>query len=140
MKKTGRPNDSTDQAFFSKKLTTIALHQAMRFECNNKEVLIRQEILDSRNHNSKLFHKHIHRQRGKIVNCVNKLHVGNETFRTESATLSGWHQHIKQLATPKDSPLCDSKCKSLVELEFSKIVDICQSYVRHIPYPLVEKY
>ena len=31
--------------------------------------------------------------------------------------------------------MCDSEYKSLVELEFSEIVDICQSYVRHIPPP-----
>ena len=55
--------------------------------------------------NIKLFHKLINRQRGRASTCVNKLHVGEETFRTENEILiSGWHQHFKQLATPKDKP------------------------------------
>ena len=104
-KQAGRPKNGTDQMVLNKKLTTIALRQAIRFEYNNKQVQIRQEILDSRTHNSKLFHKLINKQRGKLVNCVNELHVGDKTFRTEGEILSGWHQHFRQLATPKDSPL-----------------------------------
>ena len=80
-----------------------------------------------------MFHKLINKQRGKLVNCVNELHVGDKTLRTEGEILSGWHQHFRQLATPKDSPLYDSEYKRLVELEFNEIVDICQSNNDFIP-------
>ena len=41
------PKDDTDQMVINKKLTTVALRQAIGFEYNNKQVQIRQEILDS---------------------------------------------------------------------------------------------
>ena len=132
-KQAGRPNDSSDQTVINKKLTTISLRQAIRFEHNNKQVQIRQEILEARTYNTKLFHKLINRQRGRASTCVNELHVGEETFRTENEILSGWHQHFKQLATPKDNPIYDSEYKKLVEIEFNEIVDICQSDNGYIP-------
>ena len=80
-----------------------------------------------------MFHKLINRQRGRASTCVNELHVGEETFRTENEILSGWHKHFKQLATPKDNPVYDSEYKKLVEIEFNEIVDICQSDNGYIP-------
>ena len=112
---------------------TISLRQAIRFEHNNKQVQIRQEILEARTHNTKLFHKLINRQRGRASTRVNELHVGEETFKTENEILSGWYQHFKQLATPKDNPIYDSEYKKLVEIEFKEIVDICQSDNGYIP-------
>ena len=92
---------------------------------------IRHEILESRTHDSKLFHKLINRQRGKVSNCINELHVvckasncinelhvASDMFRTKNEILCGWHQHFNQLATPKDSPAFDNTYKKLVELEF----------------------
>ena len=126
-KEAGRQNDSFHQTVFDKKLTTKALRQAIRFEYNNKQAQIRQEILEARTRDSKLFYKLINRQRGKLSNCVNELHVGGETFKTDSEILFGWQQHFSQLATPKDSPMYDSEYKKLVDLEFNEIIDICKS-------------
>ena len=50
-KQAGRPNDSSDQTVINKKLTTVSLRQAIRFEHYNKQVQIRQEILEARSHN-----------------------------------------------------------------------------------------
>ena len=69
-KQAGRPKDGTEQMVLKKSLTIIAFRQAKWIEYNNKQVQIRQEILGSRTHNSKLFHKLINRQRGKLVNCM----------------------------------------------------------------------
>ena len=88
LKQAGRPKNGTDQMVLNKKLTTIALRQAIRFKYNNKQVQIRQEILEARTHNSKLFHKLINKQRRKLVNCVNELNVGDKTFRAEGEILS----------------------------------------------------
>lgn len=61
-----------------------------------------QEILDARTSNMALFLKLMNKQGSKLGNCITELHIGTDTFRTEEI-LYGWHQHFKQLATPKDN-------------------------------------
>ena len=56
-KQAGRPEDPTNRAVQEKKLTNISLRRAIRFEYSKKHIQIRQEILDSRTRDSKLFHK-----------------------------------------------------------------------------------
>ncbi|MCG7879544.1 MAG: reverse transcriptase family protein [Candidatus Thiodiazotropha taylori] len=125
-KQAGRPDSTTDQTLLQKKYTTSALRQAIRFEYSKKQTQIRQEILDSRTSDSKLFYKLINRQRGKLSNCINELHVGNDIFQTENEILNGWHQHFKRLATPQHCSNFDSEYQKLVQLEFNQIADICE--------------
>ena len=71
----GRPNEKEHHLLISKKLASVNLRKICRFEPAKLREGARQEILDSRSEDTKLFHKLINRQRGKLKFCVNELHV-----------------------------------------------------------------
>ena len=125
-KQAGRPENPTNRAVQEKKLKTISLCQAIIFEYSKNHTQIRQEILDSRTRDSKLFHKLINQQRGRLSGCINELYVGSTVFKSENEILNGWHQHLERLATPQDSPNFDQEYQKLVDLVFNEIVQICQ--------------
>ena len=88
-KQMGRPDDPTNRAVQEKQLATISLRRAIRFEYSKKHTQIRQEILDSRTRDLKLFHKFINRPRDRLSGCINELYVGSTVSKSENENLNG---------------------------------------------------
>ena len=63
----------------------------------------RQEILDARSTDTKLFHKLINKQRAKRGGCINELTANGQVYRTEEGILKGWREHFQTLATPSNN-------------------------------------
>ncbi|MCG8045488.1 MAG: reverse transcriptase family protein, partial [Candidatus Thiodiazotropha endolucinida] len=72
-----------------------------------------------------LFHKLNNRQRGKLSNCINELHVNDRVYKTDADILNGWRQHFEQLASPCFDDRFDKDYEKLVALELNEIIDLC---------------
>ena len=83
--------------------------------------------MDAKGQDTALFYRLINKQRSKLNVCVNELHVGESTFRSDDEILGGWRKHFGDLAIQSSNPLFDEKYKSLVERELLEIIDLCES-------------
>ena len=66
------------------------MRKLCRIESARIRQAARQEILDTRYTDSKLFYKPIDKQRGKLKFCVNELSAGEATYSSASRVLTGW--------------------------------------------------
>ena len=124
-KQNNRPNHEGNVFVTNKKLTTRYLRKLCRMESANVRGAARQQILDARTSDTKMFHKLIDKQRGKVNFCVSELHVGKSTYSTSSGVLQGWREHFSKLATPDSTMNSDSAYQKLIKTEMPQIVDIC---------------
>lgn len=86
---------------------------------------LRQEILDARPTDKKLFYRSMNRQRGNPKYCVNELSANVQVYKTEDKILVGWKEHFESLATPGSSKDFDQKYSDMVCDEIPIIEDIC---------------
>ena len=102
----------------------------LRRECRRalavKREDYKQHILDTRERNSKVFHKLISNQKGKSASIMTELTVGQETFKTENEILDGWKMHFRKLAEKSDPEGFDKDYIELVEKDICDIIDICK--------------
>ncbi|MCG8032572.1 MAG: reverse transcriptase family protein, partial [Candidatus Thiodiazotropha taylori] len=124
-KQAGRPASSDETTVVNKKHTTKMLRQICRIEYSNEFNEQRQAILDTKSRDMALFHKLINRQRGKLSNCINELHVNDRVYKTDADILNGWRQHFEQLASPCFDDRFDKDYEKLVALELNEIIDLC---------------
>lgn len=121
----GRPNLKDHWLVVNKKVATYNLRKLCRIESARQRQTVRQEILDARYENTRLFHKLISRQRGGAAQCVNELHVGDKVFHTKAGILEGFREHFENLATPSNDKSFDQGYSDLVKLEVKEIQDMC---------------
>ena len=124
-KQNNRPNYDGNVFVTNKKLTTRYLRKLCRMESANIRGAARQQILDARTCDTKMFHKLIEKQHGKLNFCVSELHVGESTYITSSGILQGWREHFNKLATPDSTMNSDPAYQKLIKTEMPQIVDIC---------------
>ena len=124
-KQNNRPDQSDNVFVVNKKTTTKRLRKLCRVESAKARGADRQQILDAKSNDTKLFHKLIDKQRGRSNICVNELNVGDSTYSTSSEVLQGWREHFSKLATPNDTLRKDHAYKQLVKTEMLEIFDIC---------------
>ena len=125
-KEGGRPNEKEHHLLISKTLASANLRKICSFESAKLRVRVRQEILDARSEDTKLFHKLIKRQRDQLKFCVNDLHIDGKIYSGAGAgIMRGWFEHFKPLATPSENPDFDENYRRLVDLEVSEIMDMC---------------
>ena len=102
----------------------------LRRECRRalaaKREDYKQQILDTRERNSKVFHKLISNQKGKSDSIMTELTVGQETFKTENEILDGWKMHFRKLAEKSDPEGFDKDYIEQVEKDICDIIDICK--------------
>ena len=125
LKQNNRPDQSDNEYVVNKKTTTKRLRKLCRVESAKARGADRQQILDAKSNDTKLFHKLIDKQRGRSNICVNELNVGDSTYSTSSGVLQGWREHFSKLATPNDTLRKDHAYKQLVKTEMLEIFDIC---------------
>ena len=68
----------------NKKLTTRYLRKLCRVEAAKVREQLRQEILETRFTDTKLFHKLVNKQRGNRRCCVNELTANGQLYKTDS--------------------------------------------------------
>ena len=93
-KQNNRPDQSDNVFVVNKKTATKRLRKLCRVESAKARGADRQQILDARSNDTKLFHKLIDKQRGRSNICVNELNVGDSTYSTSSGVLQGWREHL----------------------------------------------
>ena len=71
-KQNNRPNHEGNVFVTNKRLTTRYLKKLCRMESANVRGAARQQILDARTSDTKMFHKLIDKQRGKVNFCVSE--------------------------------------------------------------------
>lgn len=123
----GKPNEEGNLLLAQKRLTTKVLRQLCRRENAQQYLRDKQEILDAKVQDTALFHKLINKHRGNLGVCLNELHVGDSTFRTDSEILQGWRQHFGELAKQSSNPRFDEQYKRMVDRELGEIIDICEA-------------
>ena len=90
------------------------MRKLCRIESARIREAARQEILDTRYTDSKLFYKLIDKQRGKLKFCVNEVSVGEATYSSASGVLTGWKEHFSKLATPDNNLKPDVSYQQLI--------------------------
>ncbi len=88
----GKPTDKTNGLVVNKKNTTKNLRKICRLEHSEVKRKERQEILDAKSSDMAFFHKLINKQRGKLKNCINELHVDDHIHKSPQAIIEGWHR------------------------------------------------
>ena len=119
-----RHNDSSYVLVLNKKVTTPYLGRLCRFESAKSREQSRQQILNAKSSDMKLFYRLVNKQRGKFKYYVNELSLDDTVYKFESEILTAWRRHFKTLATPADHEDVDEKYRQLVASEMLDIMDI----------------
>ena len=123
-KQGNRPIEADHHLLINKKLATSNLRKICRFETAREKT--RQEILDAKAEDSKLFHKLVNKQRGRLKHCVNELHVGGKVYDSSTSILDGWRDHFGSLAVPDATCSFDEDYREMVDLEIRETMDMCR--------------
>lgn len=116
-------SDNVNQLIQKKKIVKKNLRSKIRCEIAIRRNKHKQEILDAKTYDTKLFYKLIRQQRKTGNDYITDLHVGQEHFQGEHI-LTGFKKHFEALATPSDDPEFDKSFDNIVQLEFEYIKDI----------------
>ena len=101
-KNSGKPCEKDNILYMAVKNSKRDLRKECRRALAAKREDYKQHILDTRERNSKVFHKLINNQKGKSASIMTELTVGQETFKTENEILDGWKMHFRKLAEKSD--------------------------------------
>ncbi|CAG2192046.1 unnamed protein product [Mytilus edulis] len=80
---------------------------------------------------SKLYYQLIRKQRGKLNRFIDELQVGNNCFKGDENILEGWKLHFANLAKQSEPTNFDQEYFSLIDSEYSQIIEICQEVYDH---------
>ena len=125
-KKSGKPRETDNVLYMAVKSSKRDLRRECRKSLATKRNDYKQEILDSRDRNSKVFHRLISNQKGKSTNIMTELTVSQKTFKTEQEILEGWKIHFSKLAEKSDPEGFDREYIGLVDKDLGDIIDICK--------------
>ena len=107
-KKENLPTEKENELVICKKLITQNLRKMCRMESARQREARRQEILDAKHEDSRLFHRLIKKQKGRLKQCVNE-HVNGNIYHTETDIMEGFREHFQALATTNEVPGVDKK-------------------------------
>ena len=137
-KNNGRPTDPFNTYFIDKKNATQLLRKEQRFAVAEKRMTEREEIMEARTSNKKLFYKLIRKQRGNSRFIIDDLHVGDEVYHTEGQILNGWRHHFSGLAKHSDVDTFDQEYLNIVDIEYQQIIDVCKAKYKHEEVSITE--
>ncbi|MCG8047714.1 MAG: reverse transcriptase domain-containing protein, partial [Candidatus Thiodiazotropha endolucinida] len=135
-KKENRPTAKDNALVINKKQSTQKLRKMCRMESARQREARRQEILDAKYEDSGLFHRLIRKQRGRLRQCVNELHVNGNIYHTEIDIMQGFREHFQSLAASSEVPGMDKRYCDTVSGEVTEIIDLCSSANYRHPDPL----
>ncbi|CAC5375426.1 unnamed protein product [Mytilus coruscus] len=119
----GRPVDPYNELVINKKQTTYELRKKYKNEIAQRRTNDREEIIQARVMDNKLFHKLISRQRGKLGKLIDELHVDQSTY-SETNILEGWRNHFSNLAKKSNTSKFDIQYLDNVDNEYEHIIKI----------------
>ncbi|CAG2239659.1 unnamed protein product [Mytilus edulis] len=126
----GRPADPCNELVINKKQTTYELRKQCRNEIAQRRINDREEIIQARVMDNKLFHKLISRQRGKLGKLIDELHVDQSSY-SETNILEGWRIHFSNLAKKSNTSKFDIQYLDTVDSEYEHIIKICTDEREH---------
>ena len=112
-----RPKTKENWLVINRKITTSNLRKLCRIESARQRQSARQEILDAKYEDTRLFHRLINKQRGHSKQVVNELHVGDKVFSTPLEIQQGFKEHFDLLATPSDDQSFDKDYNSSLHIQ-----------------------
>ncbi|CAG2199520.1 MYH9s [Mytilus edulis] len=118
----GRPADPCNELVINKKQTTYELRKQCRNEIAQRRINDREEIIQARVMDKKLFHKLISRQRGKLGKLIDELHVDQSSY-SETNILEGWRIHFSNLAKKSNTSKFDIQYLDTVDSEYEICTD-----------------
>ncbi|CAG2195363.1 unnamed protein product [Mytilus edulis] len=133
----GRPADPCNELVINKKQTTYELRKQCRNEIAQRRINDREEIIQARVMDKKLFHKLISRQRGKLGKLIDELHVDQSSY-SETNILEGWRIHFSNLAKKSNTSKFDIQYLDTVDSEYEHIIKICTDEREHSPVAIKE--
>ena len=78
------PTEPTNFYLLEKKLTTSDLRKKIRLELARRKSREKNDIIHARQSDNALFQRRIRKRRGKLLNCVDELYVGDNHNTEES--------------------------------------------------------
>ncbi|CAC5381573.1 unnamed protein product [Mytilus coruscus] len=127
----GRPEIATNPLRLNKKQTTYELRKLCRVEKANLRITERQQLIDARTMDSKLFYQLIKKQRGKLNRFIDELQVGESSLKGDNNILEGWKTHFANLAKGSDPMNFDQDYFELVDAKYRQIIQICLVAYNH---------
>ena len=118
-------NPPDQLVLINKKLTSYNLRRFCRTEVAQRRIKERQELIEAKTMDNKLFHKLIRQQRGKLNRAIDELHVGDSVFKTDTEIQIGWKNHFANLAKESDRMDFDHSYLDTVDIEYKHIIKIC---------------
>ena len=97
-KKSGKSREIDNVLYMAVKSSKRDLRRECRKSLATKRNDYKQDILDSRDRNSKVFHRLISTLKGKSTHIMTELTVDQKTFKTEEEILEGWKIYFSKLA------------------------------------------
>ncbi|CAG2191562.1 unnamed protein product [Mytilus edulis] len=122
--------DPCNELVINKKQTTYELRKQCRNEIAQRRINDREEIIQARVMDNKLFHKLISRQRGKLGKLIDELHVDQSSY-SETNILEGWRIHFSNLAKKSNTSKFDIQYLDTVDSEYEHIIKICTDEREH---------
>jgi len=112
-------------------LTTYHLRKLFREEAA-KRTAEREELIEARTMDHKLFYRLINKQRGKLYRCIDELNVDGTVYKSDNI-LEAWRKHFAELATESDPNKYDQDYLHTMDLKYQHIINICLNEYTHEP-------
>ena len=82
-------------------MTTYHLLKLCREEVAKRRISEREELIETRTIDHKLFYNLINKQRCKPYRCVDELNADSTVYKSHTI-LEGWRKHFAELGTESD--------------------------------------
>jgi len=126
-KNNGRPNDSDNPLVIAKKQAKKELRSKIRQESARQLNTTKEEIMNARTFDTKLFHKLIRKQRKTGSDFITDLHVNGQQYTGNENVIQGFKTHFEQLACVDDDLTYDEEFNNIVQTEYESLVELTRN-------------
>ena len=98
----GKPNDPNHPTCMKKKLCKKKFRSCCRIEIAQKFIKNKEDIMQAKRYDNKLFYKLINKQRGSSSSVITDLTAGEQCFSGEENVIDGFKLHFQNLATKQN--------------------------------------
>lgn len=127
-KNNGRPVSETNIYVMTKKQTRQDYRNAVRVEMARRRLKDRDEIMNGKFTDTKLFHKLINKQRKTKLQVIEDINVDNTTYTGDNILL-GFKRHFQLLAEQNNNTSYDEQYHRIVEQEIPIISELVSKQI-----------
>ena len=113
-------------------MTTYHLRKLCREEVAKRRISEREELIETRIIDHKLFYNLINKQRFKLYRCIDELNVDITVYKSHNI-FKGWRKHFAELGTDSDPNKYGQDYLHTMDLEYQHIIKICLNEYTHEP-------